>query len=139
VAVLTENLVLGKEHALDTAHELSRKSQSMCLFPKVQTYATTLSVKVRADLLLERGTVNVTGTDGDGHRLGDLVGLAGDVLVNGVGSVDTAALKEEGTDGTAGTLGGDEDNVDVLGGHNAGLFTSDCIRGRVDVSLTWSA
>jgi hypothetical protein len=85
------------------------------------THTTTLSVKVGADLLLESGTVDVTGTDGDSHSLGNLIGLAGDVLVNGVRSVDTATLEEEGTDGTAGTLGSDEDNVNVLGGDNAGL------------------
>lgn len=46
VSTLTENLVLGEEHTVDTTHE-----------------AASLTVKVRVDLLLEGGLVEVTGTD----------------------------------------------------------------------------
>lgn len=98
VATLTENLVLSKEHTVDTTHE-----------------ATTLTVEVGVDLLLEGGLVEVTGTDGNTHGDGLLLGLAGNVLEDGNGGVDTTALTEESADSTAGTLGGNEDDVNVSG------------------------
>lgn len=121
MAVLSEDLVLdprsathstcspsltnlSEEHSLDTTHE-----------------DTSLSVKVREDLLLEGGLVDVTGTDGDTESDGLLLGLAGDVLVDGDGRVDTSALEEKGSDGSSGTLGGDEDDVNVLGWDDLGL------------------
>lgn len=98
MATLTENLVLGKEHTVDTTHE-----------------ATTLTVQVGVNLLLEGGLVQVTGSNGNTHGDGLLLGLAGDILEDGNGRVDTTALTEEGADGTAGPLGGDEDNIDISG------------------------
>ena len=103
VAALTENLVLGEEHAVDSAHQ-----------------ATTLAVQVGVDLLLEGGLVHVSGTDGNTEGDGLLLGLAGDVLVDGNGRVDTTALTEKSADGTAGTLGSDEDDVNVLGDFDLG-------------------
>lgn len=87
--------------------------------------ATTLTVKVRVDLLLEGGLVHVTGTDGDTESDSLLLGLAGDVLEDGNGRVDTTALLEESADGTAGTLGGNEDDIDVSGDLNLGLVFED--------------
>lgn len=98
VAVLTENLVLGEEHTVDTAHE-----------------AATLTVEVRVDLLLEGGLVEVAGADGDTEGDGLLEGLAGDVLVDGDGAVDATALLEERADSAARALGGDEDDINVSG------------------------
>jgi hypothetical protein len=98
VAALTENLVLGEEHTVDTTHQ-----------------ATTLTVQVGVDLLLEGGLVHVSGTDGNTEGNSLLLGLASDVLENSDGGVDTTALTEEGADGSAGTLGGYEDDVDVGG------------------------
>lgn len=108
VAVLTENLVLGEEHTVDTTHE-----------------AATLAVKVRVDLLLEGGLVEVAGTDGNTHGDGLLEGLAGHVLVDGDGAVDTAALLEERADSAARALGGDEDNVNVRGDLDVGAVLED--------------
>lgn len=108
VATLTEDLVLSEEHTVDTTHQ-----------------AATLTVQVGVDLLLEGGLVEVAGTDGDTHGDGLLLGLAGSVLVDGNGGVDTTALTEEGTDGTAGTLGGNEDNIDTLGDVNLGEVLED--------------
>ena len=87
--------------------------------------ATTLTVKVRVDLLLEGGLVEVAGADGDTEGDGLLLGLASDVLVDGNGGVDTAALTEEGADGAAGALGGDEDDVDVGGNLDLGEVLED--------------
>jgi hypothetical protein len=46
-------------------------------------------------------------------------------LENGDGGVDATALTEEGADGTAGTLGGDEDDVDVGGDLDLGEVLED--------------
>jgi len=108
VAALTENLVLGEEHAVDTSHQ-----------------ATTLTVEVGVDLLLECGLVHVSGTDGNTEGDGLLLGLAGDVLEDGNGGVDTTALTEEGADGAAGTLGGNEDDIDVGGDVDLGEVLED--------------
>jgi hypothetical protein len=85
------------------------------------THDTSLSVKVREDLLLKGGLVAVTGSNGDTEGNGLLLGLSGNVLPNGNGRVDTTSLEEEGTDGTAGTLGGNENDVNILGGDDIGL------------------
>ena len=87
--------------------------------------ATALTVQVGVDLLLEGGLVEVAGADGDTEGDGLLLGLAGDVLVDGNGGVDTAALTEEGADGAAGALGGDEDDVDVGGNLDLGEVLED--------------
>jgi hypothetical protein len=108
VTALTENLVLCEEHTVDTAHQ-----------------ATTLTVKVRVDLLLKGGLVHVTSTDGDTEGNSLLLGLTGDILEDGNGSVDTTALLEESADGTAGTLGGTEDDIDVSGDLDLGLVLED--------------
>lgn len=76
--------------------------------------ATTLAVEVRVDLLLEGSLVHVSGTDGNTEGNSLLLGLAGNILVDSNGRVDTTALTEKRADGTAGTLGGDEDDVNVL-------------------------
>jgi hypothetical protein len=108
VAALAENLVLSEEHAVDSAHQ-----------------ATTLAVQIGVDLLLERGLVHVSGTDGDTEGDGLLLGLAGDVLVDGNGGVDTAALTEESADGAAGALGRNEDDVNVGGDFDLGEVLED--------------
>ena len=99
VAALAEDLVLGEEHAVDATHE-----------------AAALTVEVRVDLLLEGGLVEVAAADGDTESDGLLLGLAGDVLVDGEGRVDATSLAEERSDGAAGTLRRAEDDVNV-GGH----------------------
>lgn len=108
VSVLTEDLVLREEHAVDTTHQ-----------------ATTLTVQVGVDLLLEGGLVEVARADGDTEGLSLLLGLAGHVLVDGDGGVDTTAFAEEGADGAAGTLGSDEDDVDVGGDVDLGEVLED--------------
>lgn len=86
---------------------------------------TSLTVKVREDLFLKRGLVKVTGSNGDTEGDGLLLGLTGDILPNGDGRVDTSTLEEEGSDSSSRSLGGDEDNVDVLGWDNVGLHISE--------------
>jgi hypothetical protein len=85
---------------------------------------------LRVHLLLKGGLVAVTGTDGDTEGDGLLLGLAGDVLPDGDGRVDTTTLKEEGSDGTARTLGSDEDDIDVRGRDDLGLFERRRVGGR---------
>lgn len=108
VAALPENLVLGKEHAVDTTHQ-----------------ATTLTVEVGVHLLLESGLIHVSGTNGNTEGNSLLLGLASDVLVDGDGGVDATALTEEGADSTTGTLGGNEDDVNVGGDFDLGEVLED--------------
>ena len=77
--------------------------------------AATLTVQVRVDLLLEGSLVKVAGADGDTKGDGLLLGLTGDILVDGNGRVDTAAFTEESADSAAGALGCDKDDVNVGG------------------------
>jgi hypothetical protein len=108
VATLTENLVLREEHAVDTAHQ-----------------AATLAVEIRVDLLLERRLVHVSGADGYTESDGLLLGLAGNVLEDCDGRVDTTALAEESADSAAGALGRDEDDVNVGGDIDLGEVLED--------------
>ena len=87
--------------------------------------AATLTVEVGVDLLLEGGLVEVTAADGNTEGNSLLLSLAGHVLEDGEGRVDTTALTEERADGTAGALGGNEDDVDVGGGLNLGALLED--------------
>lgn len=96
VALLAENLVLGEEHTVDTAHK-----------------AASLTVEVRVDLLLKGGQVHVSGADGNTEGGGLLESLASDILVDSDGGVDATALAEKGADSAAGSLGCDEDDIDI--------------------------
>jgi hypothetical protein len=78
-----------------------------------ETY--TLTHQVGVDLLLEGGLVEVSRADSDTEGNSLLLGLAGDILPHGDGGVDTLASLEEGADGAAGSLGGDQDDIDVGG------------------------
>ena len=93
---------------MDTAHE-----------------AATLTVEIGVDLLLEGGLVEVAGADGDTEGDSLLLGLAGNVLEDSEGRVDTTALTEQGADGTAGTLGGAEDDINILGNVDLGDVLED--------------
>lgn len=108
MAALAEDLVLSEEHAVDAAHK-----------------AAALTVEVRVDLLLEGGLVEVAGANGDTHGNGLLLSLAGEVLEDGKGRVDAAALAEEGADSAARALGGAENDVNVLGDVDIGLLLED--------------
>lgn len=108
VATLTEDLVLGEEHTVDASHQ-----------------AAALTIEIRVHFLLERGLVEVSGSDGDTESNGLLLGLASHILVDGDGRVDTTALAEEGADCAAGTLGGDEDDVNVFGNVDLGEVFED--------------
>jgi len=88
---------------------------------KSLTYDTSLTVKVREDLLLKRSFVEVTGTDSDTEGNGLLLGLTSNILEDGDGGVDTSSLEEEGSDSSSRSLGGDEDNVNILGRDDLGL------------------
>lgn len=108
VASLTENLVLSEEHTVDTAHQ-----------------ATTLTVEIGDDLLLEGGLVEVARADGNTKGDSLLLGLTSDILVDGERGVDTTALTEEGSDGSARALGSAEDDVNVGGNLDVGAVLED--------------
>jgi hypothetical protein len=86
---------------------------------------TSLTVEIREDLFLKRGFVEVTRSDGDTEGDGLLLGLTGDILPDSDGRVDTSTLEEKGSDSSSRSLGGDEDNIDILGGDNVGLNVSE--------------
>jgi len=86
------------------------------------TYHATFTVEVRVDLLLKGGLVEVAGTDGNTEGNGLLLSLAGNVLPDSDGRVDATALLEESADGTTRALGGDKDDIDVLGNLNVSVL-----------------
>lgn len=99
MASFPQDLVLGKEHALDATHETS-----------------TLTIQVTVDFLLKGRLVEISGADGDTESNGLLLGFASDILEDGKGRIDTATLFEETADSATGTLGGNEDDINVSGG-----------------------
>jgi hypothetical protein len=76
--------------------------------------AAALAVQVGVDLLLEGGLVEDSN-----------------------GRVDTAALTEEGADGAAGALGGDENDVDVGGDLDLGEVLEDGREAVGEVEGLW--
>lgn len=82
---------------------------------------TTFSVQVRVDLLLECGLVEVTTSDTDTEGNGLLLSLAGNILENSDGGVDTTAVLEESSDSSARSLWCNEDDIDVGRNINLGL------------------
>jgi hypothetical protein len=108
VALLTENLVLCEEHAVDTTHQ-----------------ATTLTVQVGVDLLLESGLVQVSTANSDTESDCLLLGVASDVLEDSDGGVDSTTLTEESSNGSARALGGNEDDIDISWDIDLGLVLED--------------
>ena len=90
-----------------------------------ETYDTTFTVKVGVDLLLEGGLVHVTGADSDTDSDSLFLGLAGDVLPDGDGGVDTTTLLEESADSSARALGGNEDDINISGRNDLGVLLVD--------------
>ena len=108
MAPLAEDLILGKEHAVDTAHE-----------------AAALAVQIRVDFFFKRGLVQVAGADGDTERDGFFLRLASDILVDGDGGVDAALLFEKTADCSAGAFGCNKDHVNVFRDVNFGKVFED--------------
>jgi hypothetical protein len=75
--------------------------------------ATTLTVQVGVNFLLECGLVKVSrsNTNTEGNSL--LLCLSSNILVNSDGGVDTTALTEKSSDSTSGSLWCNEDNIDI--------------------------
>jgi hypothetical protein len=85
------------------------------------THHTALAIKVRIDLLLERGLIHVARADPDADGSGLFLRLARDVLPDGNRRVDPTAFLEERANGAAGSLGRHQDNIDVWRGHDLGV------------------
>jgi hypothetical protein len=92
----SQNFVLSLEKTLDGTHQ-----------------DTTLTDEIRVDFLIEGGLIHITRTDTDTESDSALLSLTRDILENGEGGVDTTTLLEETTDSEAGTLGGNQDNIDI--------------------------
>lgn len=87
--------------------------------------ATTLTVQVGVDLLLESGLVEVTTSDTNTESNCLLLGMSSNILEDGNGGVDTTSLTEEGSDGSARALGGNEDDIDISWDIDLGLVLED--------------
>lgn len=76
--------------------------------------AASFAIEVGPDFLLEGRLVQVATADSNTQRDSFLFCFAGDVLVDSNGGVDTSAFTEKGADGSAGALGSNEDDINVL-------------------------
>ena len=85
------------------------------------THHTALSVEIRVHLFLKCRLVQISRSDSNTNGDGLLLGLAGDILVYCNGRVDSSTFEVEGSDGSAGSLGSDEDHIDVFGRDDLGL------------------
>ncbi|KAH3660712.1 hypothetical protein OGATHE_005044 [Ogataea polymorpha] len=108
MAVLSQDLVLSKEHTVDTSHQTS-----------------SLTVQVRVDFSLEGGLVNVTRSNGNSQSNGLLLGLTSNVVPDGVRRVDTSALLEKRSHSSTRTLRSSQDHVNVGWWHNVGQLLED--------------
>jgi hypothetical protein len=87
--------------------------------------ATTLTVQVGVNLLLEGGLVQVSTSNTDTESNCLLLGVSGDILEDGNGGVDSTTLTEKSSDGSAGSLGSDEDDINILWDIDLGLVLED--------------
>ena len=87
--------------------------------------ATTLTVQVGVNFLLEGGLVEVTTANTNTESNCLLLGLASEILEDSDGRVNTTSLAEESSNSSAGALGGNEDNIDILGNIDLGLVLED--------------
>ena len=128
VTVLTENLVLSKEHSLygterrDSVHKSNTAETRESGLTDTSHKDTTFTVEIRVNFLLEGGLVSVTGTDSDSESTSLLHRLSGNVLPNSDRGVDTATLLEESSDSSSRSLGSAEDYVDVLGSFDTSVL-----------------
>ncbi len=106
--MLTETLLLCEEHAVDSSHQ-----------------ATTLTVQVGVNLLLKGSLIQVSTSNPDAETNCLFLGLSSHILVNGDGGVDTTALTEQGSDSSARSLGGHEDDIDIFGHFDFGQILED--------------
>ncbi len=87
--------------------------------------ATTLTVQVGVDLLLEGGLVQVSTANSDTESNCLLLGVASDVLEDSDGGVDSTTLAEESSYGSARPLGGNKNDIDISWNINLGLVLED--------------
>ena len=83
--------------------------------------ATTLTVQVGVYLLLEGSLVKVSRSNTNTESDCLLLGISGNILENGDGRVDSTTLTEKSSDGSARSLGSDENDIDVGWDINLGL------------------
>eukprot|EP00906_Rhabdomonas_costata_P002990 RCo004626 len=104
VPVLPEHVVLRLESALEQPHQHA-----------------ALPCQVTGHLLLKGGLEHVPAADPESRGQRAVLGLPGEVLVDGPRGVNATALEEVRSDGQPGALGRHKDHIDVLGRDNPGL------------------
>lgn len=87
--------------------------------------ATTLTVQIGVNLLLEGGLVEVSRSNTNTESDGLLLCLSGNILEDGDGGVDTTTLTEESSDGTSRSLWCNEDDINVSWDIDLGLVLED--------------
>ncbi len=84
-----------------------------------------LAGQVAVDLVLEGGGEEIAGADGDPDGQRPFLGASGVVLMNGVAGVDATPGQEVPPHAGPRALGRDQDHVEVVGWHHAGLIVVD--------------
>ena len=87
--------------------------------------ATTFTIQVGVNFLLEGGLVQVSTANSDTESNGLLLGVASNVLEDSDGGVDSTTLTEESSNSSARSLGGNEDDIDISWDINLGLVLED--------------
>ena len=100
--MLAEHFVLGKEEALDSAHE-----------------GAAFAGKVGHGLAFESCFEKIARADAAAEGKSAVERMAGLGLINGTRRVDAAAFEEERTHRRARTFGGHHNHVDIFGRHHA--------------------
>ncbi len=105
VAFFAQHFVLCGEDPLDGAHE-----------------GAAFAGQVAVHFFSEIGFEKISAADSDAEGDDAVLCFAGGVLEDGIAAVKAAALEEHSSQRGTGAFGGDEENVDILGGDDAGLF-----------------
>jgi hypothetical protein len=108
VSAFSQNFILSEEHSLDTTHETS-----------------SFTVQVTVDFLFKGGLVEISRSNCNTKSNSFLFGFTSDILEDGERGVDSSSFLEERSDCAAGSLGGDEDNINVSGWHDTGEILVD--------------
>ena len=96
MASLSQHLILGEKHAMDTAHQ-----------------AAPFAVEIGPHLFLKSSLVEVSTPNSHTQCNRLLFGFAGDILKHSDRRVNAPSFAEKGSNGAARAFGRHEDDIDV--------------------------